>query len=153
MSSFNTKSIWLSRVCTTAFMVGLGAIDLGGSWLVDWFICITRYQFPMGYQVRLLFLASLYLCSIPAWIVLIRLNRLLANIQAEQVFVSINVTALRDISYCCIAAAVICLVSGIYYIPFLLVAAAAAFMALIVQVVKNCFAVAVNMKNELDYTV
>ncbi len=153
MSNFNTKSIWLSRVATAAFMVVLGSMDVAGIWLVDWFLSITRYSFALGQQVRFLFLASLYLCSIPAWVVLVRLNRLLGNIQAGQVFVKANVSAMRQISWGCAAAGMICLLSGIYYIPFLFLAAAAAFMALIVQVVKNCFAAATEMKDELDYTV
>ena len=47
----------------------------------------------------------------------------------------------------CLAAVFIC------YWPFAVLAAAAGFMALLVRVLKNAFAQAVRMKNELDYTI
>ena len=40
-----------------------------------------------------------------------------------------------------------------YYLPFLLVAVTAAFMMLIVRVVKNVFQQAIEMKSELDLTI
>lgn len=149
----NNKSLALSHISVILFMAILAAMDFGGYWLVSWFLSITRYQFFAGLPVVGLFLTSLYLCSFPAWIVLLQLNGLLGNIQAGRVFVTPNVKALRIISWCCFAAAVICLVSGMYYLPFLLLAAAAAFIGLIVRVVKNCFEQAVAMRDELDYTV
>ena len=51
------------------------------------------------------------------------------------------------------AACLLCLVSAWYYLPWLLVAVAAGFMALIVRIVKNCFAQAAAMKDELDFTI
>ena len=47
----------------------------------------------------------------------------------------------------CLASVFIC------YRPFAVLAAAAGFMALLVRVLKNAFAQAVRMKNELDYTI
>ena len=41
----------------------------------------------------------------------------------------------------------------LYYMPFLLLSAAAAFVGLMLRVVKNAFAEAVNIKNENDYTI
>ena len=66
-----------------------------------------------------------------------------------------NVTALRRISWCCTWAAMLCLPTGaVVGLPFIFaVGLAAGFMALIVRVVKNAFAQAVRMKDELDYTV
>ena len=70
------------------------------------------------------------------------------------VFVPENVTALRRISWCCAGAAVLCLAAVfICYRPFAVLAVAAGFMALLVRVLKNAFAQAVRMKNELDYTI
>lgn len=58
------------------------------------------------------------------------------------------------ISWCCAGAAVLCLAAVfICYRPFAVLAAAAGFMALLVRVLKNAFAQAVRMKNELDYTI
>ena len=55
---------------------------------------------------------------------------------------------------CCALAAVICIPAGaVLYFPFACMGIAAGFMALIVQVLKNTFAQAVRMKDELDLTV
>ena len=42
---------------------------------------------------------------------------------------------------------------SLYYMPFLIVSAAAAFVGLILRVVKNVFAEAVRLKDENDYTI
>lgn len=49
--------------------------------------------------------------------------------------------------------AAISLVSLFYYFPWVFVAVAAAFMGLIVRVVKNMVAKAVELQEEVDYTV
>lgn len=147
------KSIALSVVCVRVFMAALALVDLCGYWLVRWFLSFTRYWLGGGLREGLLLMTSLYLCSFPAWVLLWQLHRLLSNIGKGQVFVPQNVAALRRASWCCAAAAGICLASAFYYFPFGLVAVAAGFMTLIVRIVKNCFEQAVSMKNELDYTV
>ena len=78
---------------------------------------------------------------------------ILRRIEAGAVFVPANVTALRRISWCCAGAAVVCLAAAYIYLPFAFLGVAAAFMALIVRVLKNAFAQAVHMRDELDYTI
>ena len=68
-------------------------------------------------------------------------------------FVTRNVESLRRISWSCIAGGLICFVSGFYYIPWFVVAVAAAFMGLIVRIVKNMVAQAVELKSDSDYTI
>ena len=53
----------------------------------------------------------------------------------------------------CVGAGAVCLVSCLYYLPFIAVAIAAGFMALIVRIVKNIFQQAIDMKAELDLTI
>ena len=57
------------------------------------------------------------------------------------------------ISLCCIAAAVICLGSSLYYLAFLVLALSSAFMALIVRIVRDAFRQAIRMQGELDLTI
>ena len=87
------------------------------------------------------------------WLLLWSMWRLLGNLRRERVFVAENVRSLRRVSWCCAAAASICLLSCLYYLPFIFAAGAAAFMALIVRIVKNVFQQAIAMKSELDLTV
>ena len=56
-------------------------------------------------------------------------------------------------SWCCLAAGLIFLVSSFYYPAFFALCAAAVFMALILRVIKNVFAQAEEIKKENDYTI
>ena len=91
--------------------------------------------------------------AVPAAAALYGLWRLLRNISEGEVFIPENVSILRLLSWCCIAAGLVCLFSALYYMPFLIVSAAAAFVGLILRVVKNVFAEAVRLKDENDYTI
>ena len=79
--------------------------------------------------------------------------RLLVNMRGGRVFDNDNTSYMRRTSWSCIAVAAVCLASGCYYTPFILVAVAAGFMGLIVRIVKNSFEQAIAMKNELDLTI
>ncbi len=143
------KSIVLSRVCVAVFAACLLALDVGAYWVARWFV-VTRFQ---NWQRGALLMVSIYAGSVFAWICLAQLWRLLGNIRRGELFTAGNVRCMRVVSWCCAAAAGICLVSAAYYLPFLFVAVAAGFMALIVRIVKNAFQQAIAMKDELDLTV
>ncbi len=85
--------------------------------------------------------------------VLFCLIRVLLNIVSDNVFITENVKLLRAISILLALATLVFAVAGYFYMPFYLLAALAAFMVLIVRVVKNCFAAAVIIKDENDMTV
>ena len=85
--------------------------------------------------------------------VLVCLIKLLFNIVADDVFIKENVTLLRAISILLAIATFVFAVSGYFYMPFYILAAFAAFMVIIVRVVKNCFAAAVILKDENDMTI
>ena len=143
------RSILLSQICTALFALLLAALDIGCYWAVSWFIHLRN----MSWQKGTGFMVTIYLCSVFAWLLLYGLWKLLGNMKSGRVFVEENVKRLRMVSWCCVGAALICLSSCVYYLPFLFVSAAAAFMALIVRIVKNVFQQANAMKSELDFTV
>ena len=143
------KSIVLSRICLAVFALCLLALDAGAYWIARWFVR-TRFQ---NWQLGVLLMGSIFCGSIFAWPCLYRLWRLIGNVSRGEVFVEANVRHMRVISWCCAWAALICLVSAAYYLPFGFVAVAAGFMALIVRIVKNAFQQAIAMKDELDLTV
>ena len=143
------RSIVLSQFCVGAFALLLLAIDILGYWLVGFFIELRN----MNWQLGAVILAAVDLCRVFAWIVLWRLWKLLGNIKAGRVFISENIGHMRTVSWCCAAVALACLLAGLAYLPFFICAMAAAFMALIVRIVKNAFQQALLMKDELDFTV
>ena len=140
------KSISLSKFCVLVFAVMLIGTVLSAPWLITWFR-------PDLAGKKVLFLSTIYSGSIPAAILLYCLYRLLRHIELEQVFITTNVEYLRRISWCCFAGSVICFASIPYYFPWCFVAVAAAFMGLIVRVIKNVIAQAVELKNESELTI
>lgn len=144
------KSVKLSQFCVALFMVLLAAVCLFAPQLCRLLIRLRRWDV----QLKLpLFLASVYLSAVPAAAVLWALWRLLRNIGAGAVFIAENTALLRLVSWCCIAAGLVYLASALYYMPFLVLSAAAAFVGLMLRVVKNAFAEAVDLKQENDYTI
>lgn len=143
------KSILLSKICVILFAVLLAVLDVGCYWVVGLFGWLRR----MTVQTEIGLMVTVYLCSVFGWLLLYRLWSLLGNLQKSEVFIEENVTYLRSVSWYCIWVALICLVSCVCYVSFVFVAIAAAFMALIVRIVKNVFQQAISMKSELDLTV
>ena len=84
---------------------------------------------------------------------LLYLNRLLSRIHKGEFFSEANIFSLRLISWCSFCVAIVTLLAGLFYLSFLLVAVAFAFIGLIVRVVKNVFEQALAIKEENDLTV
>ncbi|MBQ6678914.1 MAG: DUF2975 domain-containing protein [Lachnospiraceae bacterium] len=143
------KSILLSQICLFIFAVILLLMDIFMFPVTRWYF---GTRFP-GDTVYYIIVTVLYICTVIGWIFLIFMWRLLANVKRGEVFVTENVKLMRIISWLCVLVAVVCAVSGAFYHALLFVAVAAAFVALIVRIVKNCFQQAIAMKDELDLTV
>lgn len=147
------NSLALSRLAVLLFTAAVAVCDVCGWWLVNWFLRTSRYA-GINDAVHLVWgLVTLYVASAAAYVLLWNLYRLLANIEDEQVFVPANVHCLRAASWCCMAVALLCLGGAVFYLPMVMVAAAAAFMGLIVRIIKNVFQRAIGMKAELDLTI
>ena len=115
------RSIALSRGCVVLFMILLASLDIGCYWAVKWFVGLRL----MNWQYVFLMMLTIYLCSGFGWVLLVRLWQLLNNIRMQLVFDLRNVKLLRQVSWCCVGAGAVCLVSCLYYLPFIAVAIAA----------------------------
>jgi len=144
------KSIGLSKLCILFFMCVLITTVVSAPWLTRWFLDFSQAGLK---GTDSFFLATIYVGSIPAAYLLYSLLLLLRRIEAGQLFIAENVERLRRISWSCFLGAGIAFVSVFYYFPWLFMFVAAAFMGLIVRVVKNVVAQAVALKNEVDYTI
>ncbi|MDR0926196.1 MAG: DUF2975 domain-containing protein [Ignavibacteria bacterium] len=100
-------------------------------------------------------LGVFYAACVPALIALFFLDRLIANIKKEDIFIKTNITALRVISWACFVAAIVFIVGAFLSdsMGFWLVAVVCAFIGLILRVVKNVFDAAVRIKDENDFTI
>lgn len=148
------KSITLTKIATIAVALVSTAMVIAGPWVVDWIATVHPINLDPALAKPVL-LAFGYLCAALALHMLYCLYKLLCAVERQEVFVAQNITLLRRISWCCTWAAVICVAGGIaVYLPAtVVVGVLAGFMALIVRVIKNAFAQALRMKNELDLTV
>ena len=144
------KSILLTRIVVALAFAGSIVMTLCGPWLVRWMV----WAHALPPRTGPVLLGMGYACAVFALVMLGSLYKFLRRIEAGDIFVATNVAALRRIGWCCVGAAVICLPAGVgIYLPFAFLGVAAAFMALILRVLKNAFEQAVRMKNELDYTI
>lgn len=144
------KSIILSNFCILAFIVLLMVTVGAAPWLTSWFLDFSQADLRTAQPW---FLATIYIGAFPAALLLYDLLLLLRRIEAGQVFNLKNVERLRRISWCCFAGAGIAVISAVYYFPWAFLAVAAAFMGLIVRVVKNVVAQAVELQDEVDSTI
>lgn len=99
------------------------------------------------------FYTAFYLCAVLAFTALFYLNRLLKNIAEDRIFIEENVKILRILSWCCYFVGIVMAVYSFEAYPFVIIAAAAAFFGLIIRVLKNVFAKAVEIKEENDGTI
>lgn len=147
------NSLALSKLAVMLFAGAVAVCDVFGWWLVKWFLATSRYAGINDTPHLVWGLVTLYVASAAAYVLLWNLFHLLTNIEAEQIFVENNVHRLRAASWCCMAVALLCLGGAVYYLPTVLVAAVAAFMGLIIRIIKNIFEQAIGMKAELDLTI
>ena len=146
----DSKSLILSKICVFIFMGLLLACAILAPQFVNMLIWISSTAYSVG---KALFLATIYIGCVPAAALLVCLYILLQRIGTGNVFVRENTACLRHISWCCYAGAVICAASALYYFPWLAISIAAAFMGLIVRVIKNVIARAVSLQDDADFTI
>ena len=107
----------------------------------------------MPWQICAVILVTYYVC-VPAvlyglWCV----EKLLRNILAEAVFVPINVRYIRRIRWCCAGVSLLCIPAACAYPPLIFMVVIMGFLAMMVSVVKNVMAAAVELQTENDLTV
>ena len=143
------RSLMLSRIMTVIFLLMLPAGSIALPWLLRWYIGYS------GKNVMILLpvMVSLWACALPAFVALVHLEKMLRNIALDRVFVQDNVRALRVISWCSFIVSLAFLIFFFYYVLGLMLAILAAFMGLVLRVVKNVFEQAVLIKEENDLTV
>ena len=94
------------------------------------------------------------MCAAVLFVFLFMMYGLIRRIEAGEVFSEKNVRALHYLSLLVLLACVITLVLGVTCCYMILViTATTAFVVPVVRVIKNAFGKAVEMKQELDFTV
>ena len=146
----NGRSITLSKICVILFALILLAAGIFAHKII---LPVAYMPFDTIFGTLSPFLLTAYTGLIPAFALLALLYSLLHRIGKGKVFVHQNVKSLRLISWCCFFGAFLSLASIVYYFMWIFVAVAAAFMGLIVRIVKNVFAKAVELQDDADFTI
>ena len=150
------KSVTLSITVCLVFVAVLTFAVFFGPYGVELWLTLYRGFNKNGEALQGLikiFKCCFYPSVIFAYTTLYCLIKLLFNIKKQEIFIIRNVTYLRIISWCCFAVALITLIGGFFYIPFLLIGVAAAFVGLMLRVVKNVMQNAVEIKEENELTI
>lgn len=149
------KSVTLSIVVCFIFLAILTVGLFLGPWAVNlWFSAYRGFaEISTMKHLLTLFVCCFYPCAVFAYITLYSLIRLLFNIREHEIFINPNVKYLRRISWCCFAVAFITIIGGVFYVPFSFIAIAAAFIGLMLRVVKNVMQSAVELKTENELTI
>jgi hypothetical protein len=120
----------------------LAGLTIDGTVDSDMSVTVARYM-PAYYTV----------CA-PGFVALFHAQSLLLSIRRGDVFTRVNVRCLRVISWCCLAAAVVFAAYAPHTSYILLfVAAAAAFIGIVIRVLKNVLQAGVELKDENDFTI
>ena len=148
------RSVTLSIVVCFIFAVILTLGLFFGPWVVEMWFSAYRGWNDNALVLKTIitqFCACYYPSSIFAYITLYSLIKLLSNIKRDEIFITANTKHLRRISWCCFIVAFITLIGGLFYIPFLCISIAAAFVGLMLRIVKNVMqnAVEINEENQL----
>ncbi len=146
------KSILLSQVIIKVMYLGIVLACILAPKLVGYYDkrVILEAGLPSVYVPLLV---TLYCCVPPAMTALISLDLLLFNIQRGDTFIRKNVGLLRIISWCCFLGAAVFVYFSILRPFALTIVVAAAFLGIILRVVKNCFEEAVALREENDFTI
>lgn len=94
-----------------------------------------------------------YLCVPVVLYALWCVDRIVVNLLQNLVFVQANVRYVRRIRWCCAGVSFICVPAACFYQPLIFMVVIMAFLALIVSLVKNILAAAVELREENDLTI
>ena len=142
------KSTRLTLYITYAFMALLGILMV---------VAIPGARWFFGDAIRettiRIMLVTFYVCCPAGWLALTFIMKILRNILEETVFTADTVKNLRYLSWCCGFVAIAAAVCGLFYLPLFIFAFGAAFMMLILRVLKNVMAKATEIKSENELTI
>nr|WP_315104133.1 DUF2975 domain-containing protein [uncultured Catonella sp.] len=150
------KSIILTKFCILALMVISVIMMFCGRYLISRFLSMTggaKINISNEFSFYIITFIS-YILGTIALLTLFCMLKFIVNLENDLVFVPQNIKWLRFISYGCLSAGSLLIITTvIYHKLYIVLSLAALFMMLIVRVIKNAFEQAVKTKEELDLTI
>ena len=138
-------TLWVNRMITALLCVLIFLMPK----VLEWYVQVR----PLGRPGATAILVGFYVCVPVVLYALWCMDRLLANILAGRVFVADNVSRIRQLRWCCAGVSLVCLPAAVFYLPLIFLAVIMAFLALVISVVKNVMAAAVELREENELTI
>lgn len=135
--------------CTRLLALAAGVMVFAFPAVLRWYQGVRNLSDAAAVAVTVGF----YLCVPVALYALWSMDRLVRNLLEKQVFVMDNVRYIRRIRWCCAGVSGLCVVPACFYQPLILMVVIMAFLALVVSLVKNIMAAAVELREENDLTI
>ncbi len=145
-SQFSARcTLWAGRAAFAAAAVLAVALPE----LLSWYQNLR----PLSRSAQNAILWGYWLCLPGVLYALIQVEKLVKNILAREIFTGENVRRIRRIRWCCAWVSLVCLPASAFYPPLCFLAVIMTFLALVVSLVKNVMAAAVELREENDLTV
>lgn len=117
---------------------------------LDWYVTLRP---DMRETARQALVWGFYCCAPAVFFALWELERLLRAILGSRVFIWPNVRSISRVRWCCLAVSLICLPAACFYPPIMFMSIIMFFLTLILSVLSNVMAAAVEIREENDLTV
>lgn len=138
-------TLWVNRCIFVLLVALLPALPF----LLNWYGTIRTLSTAEYLAIMIAF----YICAVITGVALWKLEQLLRNILAGQVFVRKNVRHIRTVQWCCGLVSLVCLPAACCYLPLIFMVIIMAFLCLVVSVVAQIMAAAVEIREENDLTI
>ena len=146
----NSKlSAHVTRWCIRIIFLIVAALLFAMPALVQWYKAFRE----LGPRSAEAILIGFYCCAPVIFYALWCIERLVRNILKDQVFIHPNVSYLRRLRWCCALVGLICIPAACFYMPLIFLVIIMLFLAVVVSVVKNVLAAAVELREENDLTI
>ncbi|MGT2754377.1 DUF2975 domain-containing protein [Streptococcus ovis] len=146
-------SILLTKLSLIVLFIASLLLMCTGSWVVKLVIAHPSPFFEGDTRFWVL-LSFGYVLGILALLCIVHLYQLVARIGHNHVFIPENVHSLRLLGWEVALVAVLSLFMGLTaYLPMLLITVACSLLTLIIRVIRNAFGKAVELQEQVDYTI
>ena len=141
----DTVTLWVNSV----IFVSVAALAFLLPWLMDLYIAAR----PLDSDAQKAIFLAYYACTPVVLFALWNIEWLVRRILAGDVFIPNNVRRISRLRWCCLLVSLICLPATFFYLPLLFMVVIMGFLGLVVSVVANVMAAAVEIREENDMTI
>lgn len=140
-----TVTLWVNRV----IFVAVAALVFLLPFLMDLYIKAR----PLDSSAQRAIFLAYYACTPVVLFALWNIEKLIRSILAGEVFVRHNARRISRLRWCCLLVSFLCLSATFFYLPLLFMVVIMGFLGLVVSVVANVIAAAVEIREENDMTI